>query len=59
MEDKTFLLLTYGKLKEMLEDMQFDGLWADGHGAALHLDPKKEIRHGLKDGTIKIIDNVD
>ena len=54
MENKTVLLLSYGELKEMLDDFQFDGLWADGHGAALHLDPAREIRKKIKRGEIEV-----
>lgn len=54
MEDKTFLLLTYGKLKDMLEEFQLDGLMADGQGCALRLDPRGEIIYEITHGTIEV-----
>lgn len=49
---ETKLTLTYEDLKNMLDAMHDDGLFAKGDGCNLHLSVEGEIDKAIKDGTI-------
>lgn len=57
MENKTLLLLSYGELKEMLDDFQIDGYNSDGQSCALYLDPESEIKDRINEGVINVVHN--
>ena len=53
---ETKLTLTYEDLKNMLDAMHDDGLFAEGDGCNLHLSVEDEIDKAIKDGTITVHD---
>ena len=53
---ETKLTLTYEDLKNMLDAMHDDGLFAEGDGCNLHLRVEDEIDKAIKDGTITVHD---
>lgn len=55
LNDDSLLSMTYGELKEILNQMQDDGLNADGCSCGLHLDADEVIRDELRCGAICII----
>ena len=55
MSNDTILTLSYGKLRELMEMMQNDGLSADGCVYSLSLDTDKEIQDEIELGTIKVV----
>lgn len=56
MDDGTILQLTYGELKELMNNMQDDGFKSDGCSCALRLDAAEEIEYEIKMGYIKIME---
>ena len=56
MYPETKLTLTYEDLKNMLDAMHDDGLFAEGDGCNLHLSVEDEIDKAIKDGTITVHD---
>lgn len=55
LSDDTLLSITYGELKSILGEMQYDGLQADGCSCSLHLDADTVIRDELQSGAACII----
>lgn len=56
MDDGTILQLTYGELKELMNNMQDDGFKSDGCSCGLHLDAAEEIEYEIKMGYIKVME---
>lgn len=54
MDNNTPLIITYGALKEMLDEFQTDGYNSDGCSCSIFLDADEEIQDAIKDGTIKV-----
>lgn len=54
MDNNTPLIITYGTLKEMLDEFQTDGYNSDGCSCSIYLDADEEIQDAIKDGTIKV-----
>ena len=54
MESDTLLMLTYGELKSILEEMQDDGFHSDGCTGDLYLNADDQIRDGIRFGRIKV-----
>lgn len=54
MNNDTQLIITYGALKEMLDEFQTDGYNSDGCSCSIFLDADEEIQDAIKDGTIKV-----
>lgn len=56
MDNGTILQLTYGELKELMNNMQDDGFKSDGCPYSLHLDADEEIEYEIKMGYIKVME---
>ena len=54
MDNDTQLIITYGALKEMLDEFQTDGYNSDGCSCSIYLNADEEIQDAIKDGTIKV-----